>query len=328
MAAVVVADVGAANTKVMVAVDGRITKRFIFPSAVGIKTDSALSTFRAGHETTIEVCPKINGTTYLVSLRQNQKVPDYKRPAPGDHFQVSNTHNALLAAALYATGLVHVDVLVVGTPVHTYPTHAEELKKWSGDVDFGFGKQIRVSKTLVLPQPYGTLLAGKNERIILGDEHANQCILDVGYFSTDILTTKGDLTIDDNRSFGAGFGTAAVYQRISDMLASELRMPITELDRIEYSIRSGTPYIGHNRRYNLNGEYLDKVQPHIEAFVSDLYGRIQTTEDISSIILTGGGSGLFERAVRKVFRTTRINIMPDAINANSRGYLIAGHSSL
>ncbi|CAB3801820.1 hypothetical protein LMG28614_05501 [Paraburkholderia ultramafica] len=328
MKIVVVVDVGAWAVKVLVAADGRIIKKFQFPSAVGLETNGALSTFRSGNEEIIEVRPKIDGTTYRVSLRQNQQVADHSRPTPGDDFQISRAHDALLAAALHAAEVPHIDVLVIGTPVHTYLKHAENLKKWSGTVDFGLGKRILVVKTLVLPQPYGSLLAGKNERVIEREEHINHIILDVGHYSTDVLTTKGGLAVNDDRSFGIGFGTAVVYQKIADMIASDLRLPVTDLDRIEYSIRSRSQYIAHSRHFDLNGEYLQRVQAHIEVIVSDLYGRIKTTEDISSVLLTGGGSGIFERAVRKIFRSTRVCIISDPIHANARGYLIAGHSSL
>ena len=108
----------------------------------------------------------------------------------------------------------------------------------------------------------------------------------------------------------------------------DLRMPVIDLDRIEYSLRTGTKYTAHSRSFDLNKDYLPRVEPLIEASVTDLYGRLQTTEDIESILLTGGGSTVFARAVHKVFRTTPIKLMPDPINANARGYLYAGQSAL
>ncbi|VVD33793.1 ParM/StbA family protein [Paraburkholderia dioscoreae] len=319
-------EVGKGNTKTIASDENGAIKKFMFPSAVRLEAHGALSSFRASHEANHhELFPIIDGTPFCVSTRPNQKIPDHKRSAPNDDFQASKAHDALLASALHVTGLRRVDVLVVGAPIETYQKHASRLKTLVGTLDFGLGRMIEVARTLVLPQTFGSLLAAKNEHVLERDEHVNHCVIDPGYFSTDILTTKG-LRIDDARSFGFAFGTAAVYQKIADMLSAELRMPVSDLDRIEYSLRSSAAYWVHGRNINLR-PYLDKVEPHIEALVIDIYGRLGGTEDISSILLTGGGSALYERAVRKVFHSSRVTLMPDPIHANARGYLIAGQAA-
>ncbi|OUL89766.1 ParM/StbA family protein [Paraburkholderia hospita] len=326
MKTVAAIEVGEGNVK-GISIDGNgVVKRFLFPSAVRLEAHGALTSFRSSHEANRhELFPVIDGTLFCVSTRPNQTVPDHRRSTPNDDFQVSKAHDALLASALHMTGLDRVDVLVVGTPLQTYERHAGRLKKLTGLLDFGLGRGIEVVRTLVLPQTFGSLLAAKSDHIIEREEHINHCVIDPGYFSTDVLTTKG-LVIDDVRSFGFASGTAAVYQRIADVIASELRMPVSDLDRIEYALRSSTTYFAHGRNINL-GPYLQKVEPHIEALVTDIYGRLGGTEDISSILLSGGGSALYERAVRKVFRSSRVILMPDPIHANARGYLIAGQAA-
>lgn len=328
MESVVGVDVGAGNTSVFAALGNRIFKRLTFPSGVGLERHGALSEFRDKRESNFELRPKIGGTTFLVSIKPNQQVPDHGRAIRSDDYQAGDHHRALLAAALHSTGLSHIDILVTGAPVHTYGKHSKRLKECVGTLDFGFERPIKVGKTLVVPQPYGSLVAGINEGILEREEHVNHCVIDVGYFSTDTLKTKC-LEIDYKRSFGSGFGTAAVYQLIANLLTRDLRMPVTDLDRIEYSLRTDIQYLAHGRRFDLKRDgYLEAIQPHIEAEIAEIYARLGTTEDIGSILLTGGGCALFENAVRKIFPSTHIKVMPDPVHANVRGYLLAGQSSL
>lgn len=329
MAAIVVTDTGAGNVKIIAADDGKVFKRFLYPSAAALETYGALSSFHPQAGAAFEVRPKIDGTTYIVSLRPNQQIPDGDRTVPSDDYQASKPHDALVAAGLHHTGLTRVDVLVMGAPVHTFQKHAAHLKnRWTGTFDFGLKHCIEIKKVLVVPQPYGSLVASINEHILERGEHVNHCIIDAGYFSSDVLITRG-LSVNKAKSFGSGFGTAAVYQKIADMLSTDLRLPVNDLDRIEYALRTGTPYSAHGQTFDLNRSgYLDKVNQHIEAHVSQIYARLGTTEDISTVLLTGGGSTLFQSAVRKVFRSINVQIMPDPVHANARGYLIAGQSTL
>src|SRR5471032_2197022 len=77
MKTVVAVDVGAGNTNVIAAKDGQVFSSFMFPSGVGLDAHGALSSFHRGLERKYEVCPKIDGTIFRVSLRPNQQVPDY-----------------------------------------------------------------------------------------------------------------------------------------------------------------------------------------------------------------------------------------------------------
>lgn len=325
----VVIDLGAGNTKLIASVNGRIVKQLVFPSAVSHESTGALSSFLDAKQANHELRPVINGTPFRVSVRANQQVPDYSRPTPTDNFQATPIHDALIAAALHETGLERVDLLVLGTPVQTYKKHSEQLQqRWVGVFDFGLGRKIDVRGLLVVPQPYGTLLCAREEGVIERQEHINYCILDAGFYSVDVLTSKG-LNMDESRSFGMGFGTAAIYQKIADMIAADLGLPVGDLDRIEFALRTGKPFAVYNRSFNLKHDgYLQKVQPHIEALVTEIYGRLGGTEDIDSALLTGGGAALFQDAIRKVFRHTRVMMMPNPIEANARGYLIAGHAAL
>jgi plasmid segregation protein ParM len=323
----IVIDAGAGNTKGIVSIDDKIVKRFTFPSAVGLQEHGQLSSFWSSNNARFEVCPNIQGTKFVVSVRPDQQIPDHKRAVPSDDYQVSPQHDSLMAAALYTSNVSRADILVIGTAVQVYQKHAKSMNKWKGVLDFGFDRSIEILKVLVLPQPYGSLLSGLNEQILERGEHVNHVVIDIGYYSTDTLTTRG-MVVDRTRSFGSPFGTAAIYQHIANLLATELKMPVSDVDRIEYALRTGYRYTAHGKQFDLReGGYLQNVQGHIEKQVMEIYGRLGTTEDIASVLITGGGSNLFENAVRKVFRTTRVVLMPDPVHANARGYLLAAQAA-
>lgn len=327
MAAVVSVDLGASNTKIAAMKDGKPVLDLVIPSAVGMEGSGSLSSFGEGSTSPADVRLVINNNEYRVCLRPNQEFPCFKRATPHDDYQRSAQHDALLIAALRATGLTRIDVLVLGTPIHTYEKHSAHLTAWKGYRELGSGMAVDVRQVLVLPQPFGSLLAAKRERIIDPREHINHLVIDHGFYSSDALKTRG-YSIDNTHSFGLGFGTASVYRKIADLLARTIKKPVNDLDRIEHALRTGEPYQAHGHTCKLGDSHLEQVQAHIEACVGEIYARLDGTEDIASILLTGGGSDLFDRAIRKVFRGIEIRRMPDPIRANVRGYLIAGHSAL
>lgn len=218
--------------------------------------------------------------------------------------------------------------MVLGTPVHTYSKHNRHLTKWEGHHDLGSGLWVDIQKVLVVPQPFGSLVAAKSEGIIDSREHVNHLVIDPGFYSLDVLKTRG-FELDQAHCFGVPTGTASVYRKIADLLAQTLRKPVNDLDRIEHALRTGHPYMAHGQTVNLGEAYAQQIKAHIEECVMEIYSRLETTEDLSSVLLTGGGCELFYPAIAKVFTGIEIRQMPDPILANVRGYTIAGcHAAL
>jgi plasmid segregation protein ParM len=320
-------DLGAGNTKILATANGKLILDLVIPSAVGLVDNGSLSGFTNGTAMPHEALIKIGNNDYRVSLRSNQELPRYKRASPHDDYQRSAHHDALLIAALRATGLSRIDILVLGTPVHTYAKHATHLTKWKGYHELGPGSSVDIRRVLVAPQPFGSLTAAKKEGIIDPREHINHLVIDPGFYSTDVLKTRG-YELDQPYCFGLAFGTATIYRKIADLLANSLKKPVIDIDRIEHSVRTGLPCQIHGQTFNLRESYLPQIEAYIEECVLQIYSRLESTEDISSILLTGGGCDLFENSIRKAFRDIEIIRMPDPIRANARGYMIAGRAAL
>jgi plasmid segregation protein ParM len=318
---------GAGNTKISAVKDGKPVLDLVVPSAVGMVGSGSLSGFRDGSTSPHDVRLVINNNEYCVSLRPNQEFPRYKRATPHDDYQRSAQHDALLSAALRTADLTRIDMLVLGAPVQTYMKHKAHLATWKGYRELGSGMSVDIRNVLCLPQPFGTLAAAKKEHVIDPREHVNHIVIDVGFYSVDVLKTHG-YEIQDSHSFGLGSGTAAVYRKIADMLAATLRKPVNDIDRIEHALRTGQPCMVHGQSLNLKADYLGSVEAYVEEIAREIYARLESTEDVSSILLTGGGCDLFDHAIRKVFHNIAITRMPDPIRANVRGYAIAGHAAL
>jgi plasmid segregation protein ParM len=321
---VAVLEIGAGNTKYITSEGGQIVTSGHLPTVVALAGAGALAAFQREPESDV-VTPVVNGVTYRVSLAPNRGVAGATRVAPGDDFQNSAHHGALLAAALHAAGRKHIDVLVLGTPVHTFEKHREHLALIRGTVDFGLGA-IHIGKTLVLPQPFGSLLAGLQEGILTTSAHGVQLVIDPGYYSVDVLRARG-LTLEQTHCFGLATGMGRVYQMLADAVAQQIRRPISDLDQIEHCLRTRTPYIVYGQPVALE-PFMPAVQAHLDACALEIYGRVGSTENVSSICLTGGGGEFFLPAIRRKFGGIPVQVMPDPLMANARGFLLAGQAAL
>jgi plasmid segregation protein ParM len=321
---VVVLEIGAGNTKYLASENGRIVATGHMPSVVALAGTGALASFQSerGSE---DVTPVINGVAYTVSLAQNRGVAGATRVAPGDDFQNSAHHTALLAAGLHAAGLKEVDVLVMGTPVHTFTKHRDYLASIRGAIDYGLGRH-HIGTTVVLPQPFGSLLAGINEGFLINSTLNAQLVIDVGYYSIDVLRARG-LTIENAHSFGLAAGMGKIYQMVADSVAQKIRKPVSDLDQIEHCMRTRTPYRVHGQVVSLE-PFMQEIQAHLDACALQIYGRVGTTENVAGICLTGGGGEFFRPAIRKIFGDIPVEVMRDPLMANSRGFLVAGQSAL
>lgn len=321
---VVVVEVGAGNTKYVASKNGQVVASGHMPSVVALAGTGALSSFQRNCNSE-EVTPIVDGVEYKVSLVPNRGVVGATRVAPGDDFQNSSYHTALLAAGLHAVGLNQIDILVVGAPVHTFEKHRDHLASIRGAVDFGLSHH-QIDNSIVLPQPFGSLLAGINEGFLTNAAHHVQLVIDVGYYSIDVLRVRG-LTLEHAHCFGLEAGMGKVYRTMADALALHLRKPISNLDQLEHCLRTKTPYTVHGQPVVLE-RFMQGIAAQLEACALEIYGRAGSPENLSSICLTGGGGEFFRAAIMKAFGDIPVQVLRDPLMANARGFLVAGQSAL
>lgn len=188
------------------------------------------------------------------------------------------------------------------------------------------GVASRGQNTIVLPQPFGSLLAGISEGVLINSPRHVQLVIDVGYYSVDVLRVRG-LTLEHAHSFGLEAGMGKIYRTVADALAQHLRKPISNLDQLEHCIRTKTPYIAYGQPIALE-PFMRESAAQLEAYALEIYGRAGSTENLSDICLTGGGGEFFLPAIRKAFGDIPVQVLRDPLMANARGFLIAGQSAL
>jgi plasmid segregation protein ParM len=321
---VVAIDVGAGNTAYLASQHGRVVSAGYMPSVVGLAVSGALASFQSDPGSDV-VAPVVDGVTYKVSLASSRGVAGATRVAPGDDFQNSALHSALLAAGLHAAGVKQIDVLVLGTPVHTFEKHREHLSSIRGEIDFGLGT-YHVGKTLVLPQPFGSLLAGIHEGILMNSTHGVRLVVDPGYYSVDVLRARG-LALEQASCFGLASGMGKIYQIVADAVAQQIRRPVGNLDQIERCLRTKTPYTVYGQQIALE-PFTQEIEAHLDACTQEIYGRVGSTENVSGIYLTGGGGEFFRPAISRIFGDIPVQVIPDPLMANARGFLLAGQAAL
>lgn len=323
---IVAVEIGAGNTKVCALIGGVVVKQLHFPSVVQAAPAGSLASFTAERQRTKVVKPVVAGVTYQVSLDADSILNGADRLSPGDEFQASYVHTALLAASLHACDIDEIDVLVLGTPVETFRKHQERLRSLRGELEYGLGT-YRVAKTLVLPQPWGSLIAAITEGILPRQLSGSQLIVDVGYYSTDVLRVRDGLQIDPGYSFGLPSGCSNIYRRVAKEISGEIRKPVEGLTEINRCLRQRKPLSVYGQQISLE-RYRSIVEGEVDNIILELHGRSGSTEDVTHIVLTGGGAEMFEREVRRRFHGIPLIVMPDALTANARGYALAGEAAI
>lgn len=244
-----------------------------------------------------------------------------------DDFVTSNQYAALLAGAVYRSRHSHIDRLVLGLPVHTIHKYMSVLKeRFTGRQNYGQGDFI-VDKVNVIPQPIGTLRYAA-EYFPRTSSHASQhLVIDVGYYTTDFIYTT-DFRVDDKRSGGRPGGASQIVERIAKSIAKKHGCgdAVYDIERIDECLRKGHPFNYFGEQIDLR-TFLPEANAVIEDVMREVKRKVGIGEGLNSIILSGGGSDLYEHIVRETYPRTQIAKIQDPSFANAIGFLLAGETN-
>lgn len=312
-------DVGYGNTKFAFGLGAEVTSR-MFPSLAPPAAPSPLaahggSFFKARDVVTVEV----DGAQYEVG-------PDVSISAAYGHtgrtlsedFVTTSEYAALLGGALHYTGAREVSQLMLGLPVHTTQKYAGYLRdRFSGRQNFGRG-EIVIENVVGLPQPLGSLVTFMRQSGKTFDSENSHLVVDVGYFTTDWVVARG-FTMDDRRSGGVPGGAARIYQQIASLISEQEGEPVAGIERIDKALREAKPFLFYEKEIDLL-PLLDQARALCHAAVKEMQTRVGRTEDIRSIVLTGGGGALYAPAIRAAFPRTPIHALASPCFANVNGF--------
>ncbi|MDR5826025.1 PRTRC system protein D [Caballeronia sp. LZ043] len=324
-AAVFAVDVGYGNTKVAFR-NGAEVATLIFPSLTPVHQEQTIAIESQGLLNVPKTIPiEWEGKTYDVG----PGVPLSSRNGNAggtlaDNFCTTDSYAALLGGAFHFANIESVDRLVLGLPVKNFHKYAEHLRQaFTGKLDFG-STQVQVDKVMVLPQPIGALVNFTKYHEF--DRDNPHLIIDVGYFTTDWVVATG-LTMDERRSGGHQSGASHYYQMIAERIKARLKVAPDGIERIDKAIREGKKYLLAGQDIDLMA-YREESQPVIDSTVKVIHNLIGHTEDLRSIVVTGGGAALYASTIRAAFPTTRIDAMSNPSFSNVRGFFAAGEVAM
>jgi len=320
-------DVGYGNTKSAFRNGSEIATQ-MFPSLAPLAVKNAISGFGHGLLDARKItCIDVEGTSYEVGpgVALSSAYGNAGRTLSEDYCTTAN-YAALLGGALHFANVDTVERLVLGLPVHTYNKYAADLsKRFTGKMNFG-DTEVTIKNVMVMPQPLGALIYFSRYHREQFDQVNSHLVVDVGYFTTDWVVAKG-LTMDDRRSGGAPGGASQIYQRIAQLISNEKGEPADDIERIDQCLRENLPLLFCGDDIPL-APYLAQSQAVISATVKEMQNKVGRTNDLRSIVLTGGGAALYLPVMQQAFQRVRIDLVEAPCFANVNGFFAAGEATL
>lgn len=188
---------------------------------------------------------------------------------------------------------------------------------------------FEIREVIVVPQPLGTLydyvydpeLDALNEKLL----NQRAIVIDIGWGTTDIAILE---TARVRSTFSFNIGTSDYISNLQEDVnnnipeASIFSLAPHELDEaILESPIVETPF----GEFDLT-EYVEKWHKYEARHVyQEVMGLGLEFNKFYKIILTGGGSLLYEKYLRELFNDPRLILQENAVMANSRGFWLLGN---
>jgi plasmid segregation protein ParM len=314
-------DVGYGNVKYTIRRDSVNILCGHFPAVAPLSTGSDIGNGVTARRDIFRV--NVGNTEYLVgndavsSLRL-----DTGRVLSAEYPETSQ-YLALVYGALAYMNVPEIDYLVTGLPVEYFKQYREKLAaRLVGSHAFPDGRHIKVKKASIIPQPIGGFLnyaVGNN--LYDGLRESNCLIIDVGFFTVDWLVCKGIKVIDE-RSGSVSLGVSRVLELLANAISNDRDKRFSDINRLDQALRHGHKIEIAGKPYDFN-HLLQKVTPVIDNACLRISGSVGDMDDISTVVLVGGGAQLYLEGVRKICKQNPLVVVDDAIYANVRGFMIA-----
>lgn len=326
-------DVGYGNTKfVVLRQGGGEVHCGIFPSVTpqaSTTIDLGGDVFQRRNTAIVDV----NGVSYEVGkdamLAQDSSYGRTLDPS----FALSDPYIALVRGAIYYMGVDHINVLVVGLPVNNFESKKEELEKrlvGEHSIPLSRGtsgrsgvKKVHVAQVRVLPQPIGAFFdySMQEDRYSKMRNEMN-LVIDPGYYTLDWVTARGTKIVNARSGAYSG-GMSAVLSVLGEAVSKKLGTQLVDYSMIDEALRSNTNPRFFGKEFDIQ-PYMALAKDKARQFVAVLANKVGSAADIDNILLAGGGAHFFKDIIAEKFDKHTINITPDPVFANVRGFQFAG----
>lgn len=240
----------------------------------------------------------------------------------GDYIETPQ-YLALTYGALDAMNVEHIDLLVVGLPVHLLDTRYSRLKQLlQGEHQIRDDRRVSIAEVAVVAQPLGGFISycQRPDNWSLA-QHKTFLIVDPGFFTFDWLGCRGLRTVP-GMSGSVECGMSHFLRAIQDQLQRSNGYVSHDLHRIDVGIRTG--------RFRMYGRQIDLSSHHAAALplinraVHAMKAQVGSADQFDAIFLVGGGCKIFEPLIQQAFPSHSVHIADDPVFANVRGFHTIG----
>lgn len=236
-----------------------------------------------------------------------------------DDFSKTSDYLALLRGALTLMDVTAVSVLQLALPLTTYFTHADDLKKaMVGPHSLYKSSKEKytcfVYRVEVAARPIGAyanfLRYRKIQGVAVGN---NSLIIDVGYFTLDWVVATGN-QISDERSGSTKGRMSVVVRTIMNALNEEHKVSINAglAQQIEEALGTDNLTIKFYGEKVDFAKYIVNVQDDVVDHINVVVDAVGSAQDISDIVLCGGGAKLFTPHFKKRYPKNIITCRADS----------------
>jgi len=250
-----------------------------------------------------------------------------------DNYSSSDQYLALLRGAMHymlldAEGHQEMLIrdLVVGLPLTTYATHNKGVAARCGgvhEVDAGGSRRVRVERVHVIPQPLGSLM---NFGVSGGRSMEGwTLVVDVGGGTVDwYVATKRIANF--KRSGAHAKGMLACAEAVARAENPRWLDQYGVMQRIDEALREGRESFRAAGQDWPLAKYRKAVEGVLNESLGKMLAKVEETDDIDRILLTGGGARAFGEVLcrRRPDLANRICMEADPVYSNVRGFQIHG----
>lgn len=316
-------DIGYGQTKLLY--DGpQGEQRRVFPSQVELAPETDLGGGLLGARNNFRV--RVGDLSYDVGedvAQSGNAVGNLN-----DAYLETPEYQALFHAALLATGLTRVDLLVTGLPVSHFARRKAELARlMTGFQRVTAHHTVSVRRVLVVPQPMGGLMAHVTQKNLVREaSQSTVLVVDPGQHTVDWLVVH-DMKLNPLRSGSHAGGVAQVLTALQKLLKAQYGgAPSLAVLSLRLARQAHTLHI-RGQEVVLAPLLARAALDVVAAGVKALRNQLQEQSDIDRIIVVGGGAPLFLPALRQAFPGVPTELADDPVFANVMGYRLLGLSA-
>lgn len=204
-------------------------------------------------------------------------------------------------------------------------THEIKVVSWNDVMPITF----EIRDVIVVPQPLGTMYDYVyNEEFDMLDERLldqRAIVVDIGWGTTDLAVLESARV---RSTFSFDIGTSDFISNLQEDVSTNLpeasifSLAPHELDmKLLQSSTVETPFGAYDLK-----EYVEKHKKiQAERIYQEIMGLGLEFNKFFKIILTGGGSLLYEENLKQLFNDPRIIIQENAIMSNCKGFWLLGN---